>query len=444
MSNFYNITNYTGTTTAILGELNISDFTLNLMVKPSKNVYKYYNQSTSGNDCTNNNSYIFGSSIPASENAGMALVVGKNAILVGCHKKSYAPFLASIKCTIADWSFVTIVVKDSTPYIYLNGALIKTGKKCTNGKLIPPLELLAKHWVNNNSQFLGGLKNITLFNRVLTQEEINEITSYKVRLSDYNDDIIYHLPLEEGSGHIITDVKNNVDYDVTIEQWGNDAPELTEKPYDFLLLKDNDKYYTVEKKIDSEEYIFCLKEVTDLSKDNLINNYIRLKDLEKIDFSSLEFKSTNPKLVYITDSEEAFNKVKVISSPKKILLKAKFDIYFDFPYDEAVDLTRFEMIDDISLNYINSKSDIKYLLSLDSGTTWNTLFNNNLQEVDISQDIEKLYDLAIDSKYQYTESEFLLLNKNKKIRFLFIINCKDAENFRFKNYKLNYLYTEVE
>ena len=315
MGNYLNLSsgNYINTQMIDNGQSNIqSNFTINLLVKPDRNVHRFYNQSTSGYDCTYTNSYILGSSIQLNSSVtGVTLVVGKDAILVGSHRGDYAPFLASVKCTINDWSWVTIVVSNNTPYIYLNGQLLKNGNKCSNTPLVPPDQIFSKTWVDSSSQFKGGIAEYSLWNKALSTEEMQDLFTYKITGDEEN--LIYHYGLREGTGSEIMETKTGTVNDISINTWGTGALTLKDRYHFLYLLNDDGDIKTLNVSFESITLDqLPIKYITDSIGGNNLNEV----EIEVFDQNNVNVAKNRP-VTYTGVLENKYNDITRVTDGNK-------------------------------------------------------------------------------------------------------------------------------
>lgn len=102
--------------------------------------------------------------------AGVAVVVGTNAVCVMEHAAFHLPCLLRYETTLSDWTHVAVVVEAKVPRLYLNGVLVRTG-------LASPKDYVFASWsvVGQGStlgNFLGDLDEFAVYSRALSGAEI--------------------------------------------------------------------------------------------------------------------------------------------------------------------------------------------------------------------------------------------------------------------------------
>ncbi|KUK77512.1 MAG: hypothetical protein XD93_0281 [candidate division WS6 bacterium 34_10] len=139
-------------------------------------------ESTSGVAGTSGQRYLFGAYNPVtpSTDAGMGVSVGTNGISVYEHGPSYMPPLAVYSGNVPrGWNHLAVVYENKTPYIYLNGELVKIGLTSTKTNVNPPKEIGGGSYGYHS----GMVDEVRISNRVRTSEEIMDV--YKMGKNEF-------------------------------------------------------------------------------------------------------------------------------------------------------------------------------------------------------------------------------------------------------------------
>lgn len=99
--------------------------------------------------------------------------MGTNGISVYAHGANYMPALLVYSASITTWTFVTVVVANDTPALYLNGQLVATGLQCKN-----PMRLKLENVGGSYGTFKGLVDEISVLNRSLNSSEIGRGFSF--------------------------------------------------------------------------------------------------------------------------------------------------------------------------------------------------------------------------------------------------------------------------
>ena len=131
----------------------------------------------------------------ASQNAGVGFSVGKNQITVVEHSHLYIASPLVYPASLNGWHLVTIVYENHIPKLYVDGALVKTGKASSIANVRPSNGNDINNGFGNYSssgigngfspsgtppipQFNGSIDEFRIYNRALTQTEISYLASH--------------------------------------------------------------------------------------------------------------------------------------------------------------------------------------------------------------------------------------------------------------------------
>jgi hypothetical protein len=124
--------------------------------------------------------------------AGSGLFVGSNGVILVEHSHNYARIALVFETELSDWNLITIVYEDNTPSLYINGVFIKTTSNtertiyCSLGydtneradysnsgfgsSFVPEYDAS-----NAGRYFNGEIDDISVWNRVLTEQEVADL-----------------------------------------------------------------------------------------------------------------------------------------------------------------------------------------------------------------------------------------------------------------------------
>jgi len=165
----YNFTGSTIITTGVSTTSYPNDFTMMAWVKVSSgSTITLPSQSSSGTNGTSGQHYVFGANHESS-NAGAGLSVGTNGIFVTAHGDSYMPPLVSYSNSSigTDWHHVAVVFSNRTPYLYLDGTLVKTGN-ASSRTVYPPKQVGGGSY----GYFNGLLDDVIIIGSALSAADI--------------------------------------------------------------------------------------------------------------------------------------------------------------------------------------------------------------------------------------------------------------------------------
>ena len=110
----------------------------------------------------------------SSDHAGVGVSVGTNGVSVYEHSDAYMPATLVYSAGLKGWKHIVVVYEDRQPRLYLNGVLVRTGVKSTKPYVhIVPDQIGGMGY----GYFNGKLDDVRIYNRVLSQAEINLLYS---------------------------------------------------------------------------------------------------------------------------------------------------------------------------------------------------------------------------------------------------------------------------
>lgn len=128
----------------------------------------------------------------ASQNAGVGLFVGRNQVVVVEHTHQYISAPLVYSTTLNGWHLITLIYENHIPMLYIDGVLVKTGKVSGILNVRPSNGTDINNGFANYStsglgrafspagapaQFNGAIDDFRVYNRVLTQSEINYLAN---------------------------------------------------------------------------------------------------------------------------------------------------------------------------------------------------------------------------------------------------------------------------
>ena len=139
------------------------------------------------------------------DDAGLGLVIGTNAICVSEHSAFHLPCLLRYDTTINDWTHIAVVMQDRTPRLYVNGVLVRTGVQSARPHVYAAWNVVGSGL--GLGRFRGDLDEVSLYDRVLTDAEIQGIfaagSSGKCKPAcdaEHHDDAFEHAQVTATSG----------------------------------------------------------------------------------------------------------------------------------------------------------------------------------------------------------------------------------------------------
>jgi hypothetical protein len=148
-----------------------NDFTLAFWAKPTAD-HGLDAETTTGSDGTTGQRYalapVQGTTRFGAGHAGVGVSVGTNGISVYEHADAYLPALLVHKARIDGWTHVAVVYRDRQPRLYVNGALVRTGKQSTMTVHAVP-EAIGGHAYG---YYKGEMDDVRIYSRVLSPTAI--------------------------------------------------------------------------------------------------------------------------------------------------------------------------------------------------------------------------------------------------------------------------------
>lgn len=161
------------------GGVPANTFTLEASVKASV-THGIDTESQTGTGGVSGQKYLFWSNYPGdssrtpypgvnSLDAGMGISLGTNGISVYEHGSGYMPTHAVYSGALGTgWNHVIIVYNNKTPYIYLNGVLVRTGITSTRRNVYAPVRM----GYGQYGHFQGTVDEAAVYNRALNAAEV--------------------------------------------------------------------------------------------------------------------------------------------------------------------------------------------------------------------------------------------------------------------------------
>lgn len=179
-------------TTSLFKEI-FNTFTVEFWAKPQAS-QKIKSQRPNGTWGTSGQNYVIGPGYGGDENtSGMGVSVGINGIIVWEHSANYLPPLLVYETPISDWTNFTIVYKNKTPHLYINGKLVKIGIT-SRKKYVHPSGTVGA--LEPYGYYRGCLKDVRIWSITKTEEEITR-DMYK-QLSGHEKGLFAYWKLTDG------------------------------------------------------------------------------------------------------------------------------------------------------------------------------------------------------------------------------------------------------
>ncbi|PGZ95831.1 hypothetical protein COE51_19420, partial [Bacillus pseudomycoides] len=145
-----------------------NSFTYEFWVKPESTI-QIPREASSGITGISGQRYVIGPGhAGARENAGVGVSIGTNGIAVYEHTTNYLSALLVFPVSIIDWTHIAVVYNNKTPYLYINGKLVKKGLRSRKVNVYPS-GYLGGH---DYGYYVGFIKEIKLWNYTRSKEEI--------------------------------------------------------------------------------------------------------------------------------------------------------------------------------------------------------------------------------------------------------------------------------
>eukprot|EP00054_Salpingoeca_dolichothecata_P030336 m.246031 g.246031 ORF g.246031 m.246031 type:complete len:3452 (-) comp26641_c0_seq2:27-10382(-) len=175
------------------------EFTISFWAKPIRTIKLNLPQSTTGRAGMNGQAVVINGLRTNSPNYVTLLIsVGTNGIaciLRGQNEQTYAlPLIQRVSLT--EWSFITVVVQDNTPSLYVGDTWLTTGLKSPLPVYLWPLALGAR-WDN---PFRGTLDNVRFFRFALSAPAISKLYD-----RDRKEGTVLSWPMDAPSGFVMID-----------------------------------------------------------------------------------------------------------------------------------------------------------------------------------------------------------------------------------------------
>jgi hypothetical protein len=143
-----------------------------------------------------------------SDDAGIGLVIGTNAICVSEHASFHLPCLLRFETTLSDWTHIAVVMEDRTPRLYVNGTLVRTGVQSARTHAYASWSTIGSG--RGLGRFRGDLDEVSLYDRALTDAEIQGIFAAgsagkcESACIEHHDDLFEHASVTANSGTVST------------------------------------------------------------------------------------------------------------------------------------------------------------------------------------------------------------------------------------------------
>jgi hypothetical protein len=112
----------------------------------------------------------------SADDAGVGVAVGTNGISVCESSDNYLPSVLVDTRPLKGWNYIAVVYQSGQPSLYLNGVFEKAG--CRSGKAVHPVFNLGGG--NGLGWYRGQLADVRVFNRALTDGEVQALASDRV------------------------------------------------------------------------------------------------------------------------------------------------------------------------------------------------------------------------------------------------------------------------
>jgi hypothetical protein len=166
--------------TGILLSNVVNNFTIMAWVKPEQQD-QIYPESNTGNIFTPPKQVVIAHSHGQSWDnlsVGVGLFVATNVIHLFEHAHNHQPAVISKPVNLDGWNHITVVYRNKTPYLYLNGRLVHTGKNSVYANLRPSSgsDIVYKQAglgrSPQNNFFRGAIDDLRIINISLSDQQV--------------------------------------------------------------------------------------------------------------------------------------------------------------------------------------------------------------------------------------------------------------------------------
>jgi len=143
-----------------------------------------------------------------SDEAGVGVIVGTNAVCVFEHAGFHLPCLLRHDATLNDWTHIAVVMENRVPRLYLNGQLARVGLASPRAHAFARWDAIGAGF--NLGSYRGDLDEVSLYNRALTDAEIQGLFAAgstgkcESACFEHHDDLFEHASVTANSGIVST------------------------------------------------------------------------------------------------------------------------------------------------------------------------------------------------------------------------------------------------
>jgi hypothetical protein len=159
----------------------VNSFTIDLWVNPTAD-HQIDRESLAGYDGIEGQRYALypshGTHCWGAGNAGVGISVGTNGVSVYEHAGEYIPAVLVYEGAISGWTRVTLVYRDRTPSLYIDGRLVREGRQSPMPFVHPstgdahPGRMIGGIGGGPYGYFAGEIDNVRIWSRSMSAEEI--------------------------------------------------------------------------------------------------------------------------------------------------------------------------------------------------------------------------------------------------------------------------------
>lgn len=154
------------------------------------------------------------------DNRMMSLGITENdTILLNLHGTSFV--FESVPLELNKWWQIVVTYSDGVETLYLNG--VKQSTVTHSATDTSPNVLSLGNWFNNLENFQGNMKNLSIYNRALTQDEVTQLYNK----GTVTDGLVLNVPLQYGKDNESIFSSKSFVYDYSIietskgfDEWG--------------------------------------------------------------------------------------------------------------------------------------------------------------------------------------------------------------------------------
>lgn len=136
--------------------------------------------------------------------SSVGVSVGTNGVSIVEHDAGHAPIPLVWDGTLTGWNHIALVYRSKTPYLYINGVLVRQGLTTTKTNIFP---LIGSNLLWATEYYNGEVDNIRVFNVAKTSQQINQDMHRETPLTS---GLIAHYTFNSSNGNASTGTNSSL------------------------------------------------------------------------------------------------------------------------------------------------------------------------------------------------------------------------------------------